>query len=379
MVWGTRPEAIKLAPVAHALRAAGLNLRILHSGQHPLTDAQATAFCDAPIVSLGLASDGDPFAYVGRLASALRRRDEPRPALVMVQGDTASAYGGARAAVLGALPLAHVEAGLRSHDRRNPWPEEDFRIAIDRASTLLFAPTQHAAAQLREERVRGKVHVTGNSGIDALRMTLDNLPPAPPRNGRPTILVTCHRREHWGAPLDGVIAAVARLAHAGHRLEVVMHPNPHIAARWQSALGTADNVALLDPLPYTAMLVKMRDAALILSDSGGMQEEAPYLGTPLFILREATERPEGIATGQLRLVGTDTDRIVAEVAHFFGNPWMADQMRRPAQPFGDGHAAPRIAAIVKDWLASRGERADNDARPASAPQLFSSPSGMLFR
>ena len=358
MVLGTRPEAIKLAPVARALNAAGLSLRIIHTGQHPAADWQRDLFGGLPIHSLGEQPCGDPFSYVGRVAARLRHRSERRPALVMVQGDTASAYAGARYAVHGALPLAHVEAGLRSFDRRNPWPEEDFRIAIDRASALLFAPTPLAAAHLRAERLGGIVHVTGNSGIDTLLETLDTLPPV--RRPKPwawregPILVTCHRREHWGEPLDHVMGALRRLAvDHGRHIQVVMHPNPEVQRRWRACLGDQQRIRLLGPLEHRTMLIAMRAADLILSDSGGMQEEAPYLRTPLFILRQATERPEGIATGNLKLVGTDADAIVAAVEHFYASPIARFTMRRRAAPYGRGDTGQRIAAITADWLRTR--------------------------
>ena len=378
MVLGTRPEAIKLAPVARALHDAGRDLRLIHTGQHPLPEWQRAPFPDVPLVDLAVPSDGDPFAYVGRVATALRSRVEPAAALVMVQGDTASAYGGARAARLAGLPLAHVEAGLRSFDRRNPWPEEDFRIAIDRASDLLFAPTALARDRLREERLRGEIHVTGNSGVDAVLRELEMLGPEPPNDKYRRILVTCHRREHWGAPLDRIMGAIDRLSRRDLALiRVVMHPNPAVQARWRACLSDRENVTLDDPLSYRDMLTAMRDSHLILSDSGGMQEEAPYIGTPLFILREATERPEGIRTGQLKLVGTDPDTIFTEVEHFFRRRWVRARMRRRGRPYGTGKAGERIAQITGEWLdrRARERRAANDR----GVQPLARPSGMLFR
>ncbi|MCM8556255.1 UDP-N-acetylglucosamine 2-epimerase (non-hydrolyzing) [Sphingomicrobium sp. GRR-S6-50] len=340
----------------------GCSLRAICTGQHPGLQLIDFDFPPIPRIDLRCVAETDPFDHAGRIAAAFERHMTPPPALVICQGDTASAFGGAIAARKFSLPLAHVEAGLRSFDRHHPWPEEDFRVAIDRHAQLLFAPTEEAATNLRTQGVKGSVHVTGNSGVDMLKRRIAQLAPVQQSQDKALhLLVTCHRRENWGRPLDQVMAALSRLAMLGtYRIDVVMHPNPAIRCKWTKALGDHDNIVLHRALRHAEMLRAMRDADLILSDSGGMQEEAPYLGTPLFILRQRTERPEGIETGQLRLIGTDTDRIIEEVEQLFASPARLAAMRAKAEPYGDGKAGQRIARIIADHFAR------SSVRPAAA-------------
>jgi UDP-N-acetylglucosamine 2-epimerase (non-hydrolysing) len=273
------------------------------------------------------------------------------PELVVVQGDTSSALGGALAAEVTNIPIAHVEAGLRSHDRDHPWPEEDFRLAIDRCSRLLFAPTELGAANLRRERVRGTIHVTGNTGIDAaFHLKVQ----APPRSsGPPRLLVTCHRRENWGEGIVGVAAAIRSIAAQRiARVEIILHPNPVLVRRLRELLLGQEDIAFRPPCGHGEAIAAMLGSDLILSDSGGMQEEAAALGVPLLILREKTERPEAIACGNLELIGTDPELILAAVKT------RLDRSARPAPSlaFGDGRASERIAAIVEEWLEQRQAR-----------------------
>ncbi|WP_265535926.1 non-hydrolyzing UDP-N-acetylglucosamine 2-epimerase [Sphingomicrobium astaxanthinifaciens] len=366
MVFGTRPEAIKLAPVAAALHAEGLAVRLVETGQHADLPRAGVGFGALDRRSLGCVTGDDPFAYARACAATYAQTCAARPAMILVQGDTASAYGGALAAGWLGVPLAHVEAGLRSHDRANPWPEEDFRRAIDRMAALHFAPTELAAANLADEGHARSVHVTGNSGVDALKAMLATLPP-PQRREDATrrLLVTCHRRENWGRPLGDLAAAIGTLAarHRAIRIDVALHPNPSIAQAWAAALGGTARVRLLEAMSHRDMLLAMRDSDLILSDSGGMQEEAPYLGTPLFILRRRTERPEGIDTGQLKLIGIEREAIVREVTRFLDNADATAAMTSAAEPYGDGRAAPRIAAII----ARRLRAATSATPPRQAP------------
>ena len=274
------------------------------------------------------------------------------PALLVVQGDTSSALGGAMAAFSAGVPIAHVEAGLRTFDPAMPWPEEQNRIAIDRLATLLFAPTATSAANLLAERVNGAVIITGNTGIDALFAVLDRLGPAEPRRSseRLQLLVTCHRRENWGRPMRAVAAALIDLARlVPVDIKVVLHPNPAVAGAMRKALLPCPAIVLLAPLGHAGMIAEMRRADVLLSDSGGVQEEAPALGVPLLVLREKTERPEGIASGNMLLVGTNRDRIIASVIRLT-DPAIRAAMSRPSLPFGDGQSGPRIAAAVMEWV-----------------------------
>lgn len=371
LVIGPRPELIKQAPVAAACAAAGLECGIVMTGQHP--GLPAPPRWRGPVVRLGIEHDPDPPRYAARLARALVPIFAARTAAVLVQGDTASSLAGARAAVTAGAWLGHVEAGLRSHDRANPWPEEDFRIEIDALADHGWAATPGNAAHLAAEAVRGSVSVVGNSGIDALlaRLARLRLAPAVHTPGDPfRILVTCHRRENWPA-LDAIATALAAIVAEGlGTVRLVLHPNPALATRWRTALADVVGIELLPPLGPDALLRELAAATLVLSDSGGIQEEAPALGRPLLVLREATERAEAIAAGHARLVGSDPDRILAAVRALHADPAAYAAMARPGLPFGDGRTGPRIAAELRTMLAARAR-----LTPAPAPAIARLPFG----
>ena len=320
-----------------------------------------------PTTELGCGGQPDPIEHarlVSRaIGSAIAGAD-----LVIVQGDTSSAFGGALGAQQAGIPIAHVEAGLRSHDRRNPWPEEDFRIAIDRLSDLLFAPTWLNAANLRREGLTGAVHVTGNTGLDALLERIPLRGAVQDKRGKRRLLVTCHRRESWGEGLAGIanclIALVRRFDDVA--IDMVLHPNPRVADEMKRLLGGRRSIALLAPCGHVEMLRRMQESDLILSDSGGMQEEAPALGIPLLILRDRTERPEGIASGNAILVGRRPEQILSTVEMLFDNEEALESMRRPSLPYGDGVASDRIAAIVETWI-RRGELLSPSPPSATGP------------
>ena len=354
-VAGTRPEAIKLSPVAHALAALGEPPHLFVTGQHPgleLGDHGLEGFAATPLNCPG---QPDPTHHADLVRSALKRLlPLDPPDLLIVQGDTSSALGGALAAREAGIALAHVEAGLRTHDPTMPWPEEENRVAIDRLSDLLFAPTGANAANLRRDNVHGEVHVTGNSGIDALAALVGPLPLKPRWRWWPwrpfSLLVTCHRRENWGVGLDRLAEALIILGGKQVRSDVLLPPNPGITGRLTELLSGQRGIRLIPPLSHAATVAAMRDADLILSDSGGMQEEAPALGVPLLVLRDKTERPEALATGSIELVGTDPARIIAAVERLRRNRGALKAMATPALPFGDGHSAPRIAAHCLAYL-----------------------------
>jgi UDP-N-acetylglucosamine 2-epimerase (non-hydrolysing) len=356
---GTRPEAIKMAPVARALAGRrGLRHRLVLTGQH---SGLSTFFG-------GLAADSVSqlrFDPRGRSAAGLREslhrllcghlRHDP-PDLVLVHGDTTSALAGAFAARDCGLDIAHVEAGLRSFDLRQPWPEEGHRVVIDALSSLLFAPTERAAGNLhREWRVKGDILVTGNTGIDALLETARTLPPAPPCAGRRRpILVTCHRKENQGEAAAAVCDALKRLVRElPVAIELPLHSNPAVRSALEARLAGETFVRLHEPLGYAEMVALIKRCWILLTDSGGLQEEGPALGKPVFVLRAVTERPEALATGNLELVGTEPGRIVAAVRSLFEDPAKLERMSRPCLAFGDGRAAPRIAAAVDQWLTGR--------------------------
>ena len=331
--------------------------RLILTGQHPGLSAADHGLAGLPSIELHCPGLEDPLAHAFTVARKLSPHlDLDPPDLLLVQGDTSSALGAARAAHSQNVPLGHVEAGLRTHDRAMPWPEEDNRVAIDGLAQLLFAPTPLAETNLRREEREGEIHVTGNTGIDALLATLASLPPVASRRTRRAsaaldIVVTCHRRENWGAGLASLAAALIELGgHGTAAIEVVLHPNPCVADIMHTLFAGQRGISLAMPTTHRAMIARMRRADLILSDSGGVQEEAPALGVPLLVLRNKTERPEAVACGNARLVGTSTLRLLQEVRSLAADRSALARMARPAMPFGDGHAAPRIAAIIRRWL-----------------------------
>lgn len=354
LVVGTRPEAIKFAPLAKALQQRGLTPRILLTGQHSQLDPAAFGLAAFDIIRLRCPAKSDPRLHAEAVASAIAPslHGATRPDLVLVQGDTSSALGGALAATAAGLPLGHVEAGLRSHDFALPWPEEGNRVDIDRLSHLLFAATEENAANLRQEEVGGDIHVTGNTAIDALFDIVSSMPPRLENHALPRLLVTCHRRENWGAAFTPIGLALIELASVPWlRIEFVLHSNPAMAAAARLLLGGHPRIRMVPPMDHRRMVAAIRSAHILLSDSGGIQEEAPALGIPLLVLRSTTERPEGIASGNSRLVGNDREAIVENVHRLLGDGDAHRAMAVPAFPFGDGKSAPRIAALCEQWLA----------------------------
>jgi len=348
-----------MAPLARALdRSRSLRHRLLLTGQH---SGLAPLFPDVrPECVAELRFDPSRRTAV-TLRESLHRLlcrtlASGRPDLVLVHGDTTSALAGAFAAWDCGVALGHVEAGLRSFDLRQPWPEEGNRVVIDALSTLLFAPTERAAENLdREWRVKGRVLVTGNTGIDALFEAAVRLPPQPPLAGRRRpILVTCHRKENQGDGADRVCRALRQLVRElPVTVELPLHTNPTTRAAVQSQLEGVADIHLHEPLSHGAMVGLMKRCWIILTDSGGLQEEGSALGKPVLVLRSVTERPEALATGNLELVGTDPARILDSVRSLLSSPAKLARMSRPCFAFGDGRAAPRIASAIEEWLAGR--------------------------
>lgn len=359
-----------MLPVAAALRRRGLAPFLLSTGQHrEMLDQALAAFGASCDEDLGLMAPGqglsELFARVLLGVTAVLERE--RPALVLVHGDTTTAIAAALAAFHARIPIGHVEAGQRSFDLDRPFPEELNRVAVDAMSTLMFAATEQAAANLRAEyAARGRILVTGNTGIDALldtaaRITAEpglaarlqaSLPPLDP--DRRLVVVTAHRRESLEAGLARICDAVAAIAARGDA-EVVwpLHRNPAARIPALRRLAGRPNVHLVEPLGYLEMVWLMGRAAILLTDSGGLQEEGPALGKPVLVLREVTERPEALATGTVKLVGTDPRAIRAEVARLLDDDVAYAEMARHAFPFGDGSAAQRIADAIEDWVVAR--------------------------
>ncbi|MGZ3174000.1 MAG: non-hydrolyzing UDP-N-acetylglucosamine 2-epimerase [Croceibacterium sp.] len=362
-VFGTRPEAIKLFPLVHALAAdTRFASRVCVSAQHRTMLDQVLEIAGVvPDHDLDLMkADQSLDSLTAALLIALGKvMDDERPDWVVVQGDTATAMTAAIAAYYRKIPVAHVEAGLRSGNIHHPWPEEVNRKVIGAIAALHCAPTATAAEALRRENVDpATIHVTGNTVIDALHWITARIAARPDLAadlagletrfaGKRIIGVTSHRRENFGGGMEGIAEAIRRLA---ARSDVAMifpvHLNPNVRAVMNERLGGLANVALIEPLDYPHFARLLDISTLMLTDSGGVQEEAPALGKPVLVMRETTERPEGIEAGTAKLVGTDADVIVAEAERLLDDEHAYAAMARAHNPFGDGRSAARIAELL---------------------------------
>ena len=364
-VFGTRPEAIKLCPLIERLRSQpdDFEVRVAVTAQHrDMLDPVLEAFGVRPDFDLDLMRPGQTLSgLTARILAGLEPvLSSERPRLVIVQGDTNTTFAAALAAFYHSIPVAHVEAGLRTGDMRQPFPEEINRVLTSRIAEFHFAPTRAAeAALLREGVLPDKIHVTGNTGIDAVLWVRDALDrgtltaPAWPwlDPSRRLLLVTCHRRENFGPGFDRAMRALGVLA-ARPDVQIVypVHRNPNVLGPAHSRLEGHANIVLLDPLPYVPFVDLMRRCSMIVTDSGGIQEEAPSLGKPVLVLREKTERPEAVEAGTVKLVGTDEQRIVAEATRLLDGAAEYARMTRIHNPYGDGHACGRIAQVLATAL-----------------------------
>jgi UDP-N-acetylglucosamine 2-epimerase (non-hydrolysing) len=358
VVFGTRPETVKMAPLIKALEGHPDRFSVITcaTGQHrELLDEMLRAFDIRPTLDLGLMQPGQTLPDL--TARAMRRISEVlaevRPAFTLVQGDTTTAMTAALASFYARVPVGHVEAGLRTADRFNPYPEEINRRVIGTLADVHFAPTRSAARALLAEGVAARdVFVTGNTGIDALRMAAARIPDAPGIGPSKYILVTAHRRESFGAPIRRICHALREIAarHEGVGIVYPVHPNPEIRRPVHELLGGLDRVRLIEPLGYLDFVACLRDANLVITDSGGVQEEAPALGKPVLVVRETTERPEAVEAGVARLVGTGVQAIVSSVGQLLDDPELYGRMARATNPFGDGHASARIVRALEGRL-----------------------------
>ncbi len=364
-IFGTRPEAIKLCPLVHALRAREpeVRVRVSVTAQHrEMLDQVLAAFDVKPDHDLDLMRPNQTLAEASArmLAGLDPILEQEKPALVVVQGDTTTTLFGALSAFYRRVPVAHVEAGLRTHDLAQPFPEELNRVLAGRIATLHFAATEGAAANLRREGVEpGAITVTGNTGIDAVLHVRDGLESGrlkgrewPELDGsRKVILVTAHRRESFGEAFERICEAVLRLSEReGVTIVFPVHPNPNVRRPVERWLRGRANVVLVEPLDYVPFVDLMRRAYLMVTDSGGIQEEAPSLGKPVLVLREKTERPEAVEAGTVRLVGTDVERIVSEAGRLIDDERMYEAMSAVHNPYGDGRASARISDVICSFL-----------------------------
>jgi UDP-N-acetylglucosamine 2-epimerase (non-hydrolysing) len=366
LVFGTRPEAIKLCPLIRTLRArkhqSPLQPVVCVTGQHRrLLDGVLEAFDVQPDYDLDLMRPNQALSSLAsRMLEALPPiYEEVKPKLVVVQGDTTTAFGGALAAFYGRFPVAHVEAGLRTFDLKAPFPEEMNRVLTSRVAELHFAPTKQAAENLRREGVATEsIYITGNTGIDAVLSVRDGLCEGKlsgisfPLDGRKKlVVVTAHRRESFGKGLRAICRAIEELA-SRNDVQVVwpVHPNPAVTATVHGQLGCLPNVLLLPPLDYVPFVDLLRRAYLLITDSGGIQEEGPSLGKPILVLRDKTERPEAVAAGTVKLVGSDPDKITGQARLLLEDRSEYERMARLHNPYGDGKASIRIAEHIAAFL-----------------------------
>jgi len=377
-IFGTRPEAIKLAPVILALKQEpGFECRVCVTGQHrQMLDQVLDLFDIQPDHDLNLMVPNQSLA--GLTARGIEAVDgylaADKPDLTLIQGDTTTTFCSALAAFYRRIPVGHVEAGLRTGNMRAPWPEEANRVLVAPLTAIHFAPTQLSRQNLLQEGVaEPNIIVTGNTGIDALFLALEKvhatrpvvaglptcLQPGSFGNGAPRlVLITGHRRESFGDGFENICRAIAELARRFPEIQFVypVHLNPNVREPVTRLLGGRDsgntplpNVHLLEPLPYLPFVGMLERANIILTDSGGIQEEAPSLGKPILVMRETTERPEGVQAGTVRLVGTDPKKIVGEVSRLIVDEQAYNQMARAHNPYGDGHASERIIAACRKF------------------------------
>lgn len=357
VVMGTRPEAVKLAPLvlAAAAQPDRFKVDVVSTGQHKeMLASMLDWFGLQPTVSLDIMRANQDLAHI-TMASLSGINDwlkSAQPDWVVVQGDTTTTFAGALAAFYNKIPVAHVEAGLRTHDRYSPYPEEANRVMTGHLSTLHFPPTAGAKANLlREGIAEADITVTGNTGIDALLWTKAKLDAQAQGNATllgVEMLVTAHRRENHGEPMRHLCAAVLQLLDTFPTLRVnfPVHLSPKVREVVMPALGGHPRIRLSDPLDYAAFVQAMAAATFILTDSGGVQEEAPSLGKPVLVLRDSTERPEAMEAGAAKLVGMDTLRIVAEVTRLMTDRAELSRMAQVVNPYGDGMAAGRILNVL---------------------------------
>jgi UDP-N-acetylglucosamine 2-epimerase (non-hydrolysing) len=360
IILGTRPEAIKLAPVIKAFQSADFcETQVVLTGQHREMVGQVMDFFQlAANHDLAIMQHGQTLTQITcRSLQGLETFLETNhPDLVIVQGDTTTAFAAALAAFYQKIPVGHVEAGLRTDDLFNPYPEEANRRLVSQIAQLHFAPTQLSAENVKRSGVTQGIHQTGNTVIDALLMVAATQPPCPIpglqwENYR-TILATVHRRENWGQPLQNIAQGFLKILNRfpDTALVLPLHRNPTVREPLTQLLGDHPRAFLTEPLDYTALVGAIQRAYLLMTDSGGLQEEAPSLGKPVLVLRDTTERPEAVRAGTAKLIGTDADRMEKTAAELLTNPTLYSQMATAVNPFGDGRASKRIVEIVRQYF-----------------------------
>ena len=362
-IFGTRPEAIKLAPLILHLKRfpERYSVHVCVTAQHRgMLDQVLAAFDISPDFDLDVMLPGQTLHQsASRIIGGLERVfADSKPGIAIVQGDTTTTFCGALAAFYARVRVAHVEAGLRTGDLDQPFPEELNRVLTSRMAALHFAPTAGSADNLQREGIERGVYITGNTGIDAVLYVRDRIEHGELKvngtnlnhAGKKLILVTAHRRESFGDGFERICEALSKLADRSDvHLVYPVHPNPNVQSPVNRYLRSHKNITLIEPLDYVPFVDLMRQAFLILTDSGGIQEEGPSLGKPILVLREKTERPEAVAAGTVKLVGTDVARIVSEASALLDDPDEYQRRSHIHNPYGDGHASERIEAVLREF------------------------------
>ena len=366
-VFGTRPEAIKMAPLVKELeRRDNIESLCCVTGQHrELLQAVLESFAIRPDRELAIMTEGQTLSDI--TARCLRGLDEVvddmRPDLILVQGDTSTTFAGALSAFYHKVPVGHVEAGQRTRNRYSPYPEEMNRRLVSAIAELHFCPTAKNAENLRAEGITKNVFITGNTVIDALQTTVrpdytfsDSLLNDLAQGKRRLLVVTCHRRENYGEPMRNIFQALRDIVSAHEDVELVypVHPSPAVRAAASEILGDRPRIHLIDPLGTEDMHNLMARAYMVLTDSGGLQEEAPSRGKPVLVRRRETERPEAVEAGTVALAGVERQRILDLAEKLLTDPAAYDKMSRAVNPYGDGHASRRIADAIENWFQDRG-------------------------
>ena len=358
-IFGTRPEAIKMAPLVKELeRRKEIESIVCVTAQHrEMLDQVLNTFDIKPDYDLNIMKQGQSLADVTTRALVGLEEviKEVKPDIVLVHGDTTTTFAGALAAFYNQVAIGHVEAGLRTYDKYSPYPEEMNRQMVDRLSDMYFAPTEISKNNLLKENIdESKIYITGNTAIDAMSTTVDENYTHPELDwinaGERMILLTAHRRENLGEPMRHIFRAIKRIVDEFNDVKVIypIHMNPKVREVANEVFGDADRVKLIEPLEVFDFHNFQNKSYIILTDSGGIQEEAPSLGKPVLVLRDTTERPEGIKAGTLKLVGTDEDVIYEETKKLLLDKNEYEKMSKASNPYGDGHASERIVdAIIK--------------------------------
>ena len=379
LIFGTRPEAIKMAPIIKALERSKTNFQsiVCVSAQHrQMLDQVLNLFDIKPDFDLNIMKEGqDLYDITSQILISLRKiLKEVKPDIVLVHGDTTTALSSALASFYQQIPVAHVEAGLRTHNIYSPWPEEMNRQLTDRIASYHFVPTKYNKENLLQENVsENKIFITGNTVIDALQFIVKKIADSPSLQreledkisvsgyevtrleiGKKMVLITGHRRENFGDGFLNICQAIKELNHQYPEVDFVypMHLNPNVRKPIKEVFGTdvPENMFFIEPLDYLPFVYLMEKATLILTDSGGIQEEAPSMGTPVLVMRDTTERPEAVKTGMVKLVGTSRERIVRSVGVLLNNQAEYDKMSCVKNPYGDGKASQRILDILKEYI-----------------------------